>query len=208
MNLLNGRPYVQGTQLLDLAARATGRDDALLESARFLRITDRIVMLAERHGDRATSVPGLLGSAAFLLKGSRVEYDFIETEDLAPRLECAEQKYANRLDHDCALRGSFEATDLPDLQALLESMVQGLKQMHQGLPSGATDVWFTGLRGFALPVDLGPISCCMFDIRPLRRLVSGNRIQTFSDVRMHCEHGQWRGQVSFAFSVHGECDVD
>lgn len=153
--LNSGRPYVQGTQMLARAADWLGQvgdtQDVTFTACAFRAITDKGIAIGPAL-PTAEQRDTLIGTASFSVAGDPIEIGFYETSAPAP---------ADIIDDPCVydlVEGSsqdavqvFEIAEMRGFEGLIVAMVQCLKTMHAGLAADVHDIWFTGLRGAAIP---------------------------------------------------------
>lgn len=153
--LNSGRPYVQGTQMLaraaDWLAQVGETQDVTFTACAFRAITDKGVAIGPAH-PTAEQSDALIGTASFSVADDPLEIGFYETDMPAP---------TDNIDEPCAyelIEGSskdtvqiFEIAEMHGFEGLLVAMVQCLKTVHTELAADVHDIWFTGLRGAAIP---------------------------------------------------------
>lgn len=196
--VLNGaRTYVQGSQMLAGAA-AHAREilgaEALVSCA-FRRITDRLVALRIGEESRVSSV----GSAEFLSPAGRIVIQFEELEAEAPRAEVSEPVF---LAPDGDLRVGFHQAQ--GLAGLVAGIVQSVKAFHERRFPGSWDIWFTGLRGTALPLA-EDVSSGDITIELKRVIGAAPTFQSLTSVVLRAGAREWRFPVTFAFKSEGAC---
>lgn len=153
--LNSARPYVQGTQMVARTAEwiteKIGAQDITFTACAFRSITDQLVAIgpaAPADGDAER----FIGTATFMAGGAPLDFGFYTTHDPAPRGTVAEP-CTYRLSEGGPRDTSqvFEIAGIQGLEGLLVAMVQCLKTVHAGLAPDVHDIWFTGLRGAAIP---------------------------------------------------------
>lgn len=204
--LLNGRPYVQGTQMIARAGELLDPAGARLVQAKFVRLTSRAVCALTQSP--AADAGETIGTVQFSRGAEPIVYRLIELPHPAPQRNRATHFEITELRHDHALSGRFAFRCNADFEGVLDALIQGIKMLHESL--GVFDVWFSGLRGFALPLDLAG-----FEGRGLAQIVkqrvlgSAPRHQSLLQVTLTLPGVERAicGLVSFAFRS-GDGHVD
>lgn len=149
--LLNGRNYVQATQMIARLCDALEPRGAVLEHAKFSRLTtQRVYAIAADAGDPAAAI----GEVRIRRDGAPMGFRFMELPEVAARRNAPPGVTIDDLRHDRALTGSYAFAGAATLEGVLDGVVQGVKAMHEQLAQPVRDIWFTALRGCALPLQL------------------------------------------------------
>lgn len=208
--LRGDRSYVQGTQIIARLAEQVAPEGSLLTQATFNQITANTVSwLAPGSGD----ADNLIGQVHFVKDDQEHVYRLRDSGVAAPRLDAPMDVQLNLVKAPTPLTGQYQYRfEAPgNLERLLNVLVQAVKALHERLAPGVHDVWFTGMRQFALPVQgqSGPFSG-VIDIG-LRRLARReHQYQSLVEVRVGEHGGQARlqGVFSFAFKSEQTIHVD
>jgi hypothetical protein len=198
---LNGRDYVQGSQMISRVCALVDPAGTTLAQAKFVRLT--------RHAVCAVGVDDLaadettIGTIQFSGARRPADVHLIELAGLAPARTQPTRTRITDLQHDHHLAGRFTFFAVErGVDGVLDALVQGIKLLHEGLNPPVSDIWFAGLRGFALPLELPEFEGYgQADVARLRLLSHQGRHQSLMKVRL-----TWRGRpeplegmVSFAF---------
>ena len=202
VSLLNGRSYVQGTQMIARACAQLVPAQAKLSSAKFLRLTDRQIHAALAANASVSAPEELVGVLQLDAASNDRTVLLLEGSEPAPPCQSEVQLRLLDLQHDGRLSGHYAFESADGLVGLLDALVQGIKRLHEGLQQPVCDIWFTGLRQIELPLHgLPTAGRGRVDVTQLRVLSRGRQHQSLLRVQLVLE-GLERpldGQVSFAF---------
>lgn len=203
---LNGsRSYVQGTQML---ARTAGlveqqfAQNAVLKSAAFHRITDRVVEV--RITERKEEQPQEIAEAVFEAGDKRRYYaSYKEVTEVAPQDDVPPECEYNQITEnpENPLDGKWSVTGISSLEDALVAIVQTVKAQHEHIGDNVANIWFTGLRAAALPVSIpAPDVECLLEISHLRTMGGSGRFQSLQRVSLTgLPAGELSAAVSFAY---------
>jgi hypothetical protein len=206
--LRGSRDYVQGTQLIARLAEQAAPTGSLLTQATFSRITaNAVYWQAAKPGD--THDP--IGQVHFAKDGSEHVFQLLDTGLVAPRQDKAMGVRVELEDSPSVLTGRYLAEHPGDLEGLLNVLVQSVKHLHERAGAGVHDVWFTGMRQFAVPVggQSGPFRGVV-DVRHRRLIRRGVLHQSLVEVTVidHDRPERHQGMVNFAFKSEQPIHVD
>ena len=200
--LRGDRSYVQGTQIIARLAEQVAPEGSRLTQATFSQITANTVSwLPPGSGD----ADHLIGQVHFVKDEQEHVYRLRDSGEAAPRLDAPMDVQLTLVKAPAPLAGQYRFETPGDLEALLNVMVQAVKALHERLDPGVHDVWFTGMRQFALPVQgqSGPFSG-VIDIRHRRLVRRGPQYQSLVEVVVSETGGQARHQGVFNFAFKSE----
>ncbi|MCU0957486.1 MAG: hypothetical protein MUF55_09245 [Hydrogenophaga sp.] len=202
------RDYVQGTQLIARLAEQVAPAGSLLTQATFSRMTaNTVCWQAAGQGDAQASI----GQVHFVNQGSEHVYQLLDTGVAAPRQDRAMGVRVELEDSPSVLTGRYLAGHPGDLEGLLNVLVQSVKDLHERAGTVVSDVWFTGMRQFAVPVCglSGPFRGVV-DIRQRRLIRRGVLHQSLVEVTVidHDRPERQHGMVNFAFKSEQPIHVD
>jgi hypothetical protein len=197
---LNGRDYVQGSQMVSRVCALFDPEGTSLAQAKFVQLTRHAVCAV--GADELAADETTIGTIQ--LSGARcpVDIHLIELPGLAPARTQPARTRVTDLQHDHRLSGRYTFAAERGVDGVLDALVQGIKLLHEGLDPPVSDIWFTGLRGFALPLALPEFNGIgQVDVARLRILSNQGHHQSLMKARL-----TWQGQpqpleglVSFAF---------
>lgn len=211
---LNGtRDYVQGTQILARAAEALPEEHLTLHTAAFHRQTvNGVGMLLTPPED--SSRTDVLGTAQFHTSGEeRREVTFVELADTAPRktlpptCKFTMQPGSQRN----SLSADFAVTAISCPEDFLIAVIQTIKGLHQDLPGGVCDVWFSGLRAGNIPVQgTFPVTEGILEINYNRLMIRAGIYQSSQAVvfKDHAGTAMAKAMITFAFKSENPVHVD
>lgn len=150
--LLNGRHYVQGTQMLARAGALLDPQQTWLTQAKFSRLTRRSIIAIPV--DASNAPVHTIGRVQFRHVDRQIDYHLAEASHDAPLRERAPRCEVVSVQDDGALSGEFTFTCETSVEGVLDAIVQGVKGLHLSLGPAITDVWFTGLRSVAIPLAM------------------------------------------------------
>ena len=213
---LNGkRTYVQGTQMLSRAAEIVAAEDmpgALLKTAAFHAISDKSIDIA--LADEAPEGRRDLGFCQFTVPaGATLKAIFLERDETAPRRDVPPACTYTRMDnaHDHVLSGDWQVEGAASLEDLLVAIIQTVKSQHEDIGRGVHDIWFTGLRGAALPAS-GAFATGKGQIqtRFARYIGRDGQYQSLQSVTLVPADGgaEMRFPLTFAFKTERPLDAD
>jgi hypothetical protein len=196
------RSYVQGTQIIARLAEQVAPEGSLLTQATFSQITANTVCWLPV---RPEETDHLIGQVHFVKDDQEHVYWLRDAGVAAPRLDAPMDVQLHLVEAPAPLAGQYRFETPGDLEALLNVMVQAVKALHERLDPGVHDVWFTGMRQFALPVQgqPGPLSG-VIDVRHRRLLRRGHQYQSLIEVMVGGHDGQARHQGVFNFAFKSE----
>lgn len=209
MCLFNGRPYVQGTQMIAQACEQLAPPQARLVEAKFLRLTDRRLR-ARRLPEAAPETADVVAVLKLQAPQSDCVLMLHEGNEPAPSRSAEVTLRLHPLEHDGRLNGHWRFEQALGLAGLLDAVVQGVKRLHEMQPEPVCDVWFTGLRQIHLPLQgLPPGGRGRLDVSRLRVLSAGVRHQSLLRLTLELEGlaQPLTGQVSFAYRNPVQSDV-
>lgn len=200
--LRGDRNYIQGTQIVARLAERVASEGSRLTQATFSRITaNTVCWLPPGLGE----TDQLIGQVHFVKDGQEQAYRLLDSGEAAPRMDKAMDVQLTLVKAPAPLAGQYRFETPGDLESLLNVMVQAVKALHERLDPGVHDVWFTGMRQFALPVQgwSGPFSG-VIDIRHRRLVRRGPQYQSLVEVIVSGHDGQARQQGVFNFAFKSE----
>lgn len=207
--LRGARDYVQGTQIIARVADAIGDERAVLSRAAFSSITRRKIMARARH--ELAEDETVVGHVAFDVGGVECERVIVESREPAPRRDVGMDLSIEMIRQTSRLSAAYAYRRAGDFEALLNVVVQGTKCLHDALDQSVRDIWFTGIRGFPLPVGRGLQPQAGFvDITCLRVMRRECQYQSLLRVAVADPEGSpvCAGHVTFAFKAAETIDVD
>lgn len=197
--LLNGRGYVQGSQMIARAAQLAG-EHAVLTNAKFTRLTEHSVLAVRAPAAFEVSASHI-GSIEFSTRAGPVHFDLHESKQHAPAREGAEAARVVNVVHDGALSGQFWFDTDDGFHGVIAGLVSGVKLLHLAVAPCIKDVWFAGLRNLHVPVS-GWSACrgASVSVRRLRVGLAGSRQLSLLRIAL-CDAGREpiAGVVSFSF---------
>lgn len=212
VDLLNGRAYVQGSQVLARLCSAPQLEGAVLVHAKFSRLTDRL--LAARPDVSAYSGDATaIGTVEFARDGASLVFGIVELPDVAPPAARPLAVTLAQPEHDGALTGLCRFSEALGADGVLDAIVQAIKSLHEQMPEPTCDIWFTGLRGWALPTRGLPVCAAgTVDVQCLRRSSGAGRVERHQSllrvaVRFAERTAPLEGLVTFAWRTPGVTDV-
>lgn len=138
--LRQGRPYVQGTQIVarigDMLPTGTR-----LKRVQFNAITDHVVRVSQSKPEAE-----LLGTIQVQAEESRSDLYFSATDHVAPGRDTPMPISVSR-DGGSDSEARYQFSGATGFEDFLNVIVQSVKAEHEFRFAGAYDVWFTGLRG-------------------------------------------------------------
>ena len=202
------RDYVQGTQLIARLAEQAAPTGSRLTQATFSRITANVVCW---QAAETCDAHDPIGQVHFVKDGVEHVFQLLDTGLAAPRQDTDMGVRVELEDSPSALTGRYRAEHPGDLEGLLNVLVQSVKHLHERAGAGVHDVWFTGMRQFAVPVDgqSGPFRGVV-DIRQRRLIRRGVLHQSIVEVTVtdHDRSERHHGMVNFAFKSEHAIHVD
>jgi hypothetical protein len=159
---LNGtRNYVQGSQILARTAEiiqpTPGHALALTEFA-FKHTTINLVGVsladARLSAEDQIAAP-VLGEALFASAQSSIRARFVELSASAPRADLPETVTLKLESGGTKGNGRFKFSGAFSFEDALRTIVQAVKKLHEALAEDAGDIWLTGMRAAAIPIDTG-----------------------------------------------------
>jgi hypothetical protein len=204
--LLGARSYVQGTQMIIQCAKLCDQESTLFGSAKFVRITDRIVAVASSTlaHQGCETVGRVLFRAA---SGAQRVFDLVAMSAMAPRRSDDSPPELALLNTDGELNAEYSFSSRGDFASILNLITQAVKRLHLELSDDVYDVWLTGLRGFTLPVSgLGDRIKGRLLVTCSRVLISKTAHQSSLEVSLQVDHDAARhsGMVTFAYKLGSE----
>jgi hypothetical protein len=199
--LLNGRSYVQGTQIISRVCESRVSSGAKLAQAKFLRLTNR--SLCAVYSNDSASNELAIGAIEFKSDAGREFIQLLELPELAPERSQPPRILIVDLQHDHDLTGRYSFDAAPTVEGVLDGLVQGIKLLHEELAMPARNIWFTGFRNFSLPLELPNFTGRgQVDVTKLRVLSNQGTQQSMMKVTLSLQG--WPellgGLVSFAFT--------
>jgi hypothetical protein len=212
--LLNGRSYVQGTQMIARASEQLAPASANLVGAKFSRLTDRQVFAGV--SDESSQAGDCIGSLNFHCPLEQRVILLFEGPQLAPLRQSTAGPKLAALDHDGSLSGTYSFNNAVGLEGIVEALVQGIKLMHEGISlngqsAQVSDIWFTGMRNFEIPTrSLPSEGYGKIAVRCLRVHAAGTLNQSLLQVRLDTQElpATLQGQVGFAYRTSRGTHVD
>jgi len=207
--LRDQRDYVQGTQIIARLAEQAAPEGSQLTQARFGQITaNQVRWRPAGELDSAARI----GEVQFTRGGQELMFHIEDTGLIAPRrLDTHMGVRVTPTRTDAPLSGQYRIEHPMDLEGLLNALIQSVKNLHERLGPGIHDVWFTGMRQCALPVQhqLGLFEGHV-DIRHRRMIRRGPSHQSLVEVVVSNLQGRscHRCMINFAFKSEHPIHVD
>jgi hypothetical protein len=206
VSLLGDRPYVQGTQMIVQCAGHCDLESPLFRSAKFARITDRIVATScsvlSHHGFE--SVGRVIFRSA---SGEQRLFDLVAMPERAPRRSDDFPPELALLSTDGQLNAEYSFSSRGDFSGILNLITQAVKRLHLELSDNVYDVWLTGLRDFTLPVSgLGDRIKGRLLVTCSRVMISKSAHQSSLEISLQTDPDAARhtGLVTFAYKLGSE----
>jgi hypothetical protein len=209
--LNDGRSYVQGTQMLGRAAELVLAEHpaASLKSAAFHRITDKLVS-ASVLAPGTKPAEDALGSAEFHTGDATCQIAFIEGADIAPPdvVPPACTYTPTGAAQDSPLSADYRLGSVRSFEDMMVALIQTIKKQHDALPGEIRDIWFTGLRGSAIPAPFSAPEG-LLEIRFMRLMGKDGAYQSLQKVTYTPEGAEalFSGAITFAFKSETPPDV-
>lgn len=213
---LNGaRDYVQGTQIISRLAGTIGDGSAVtLHSVDFHKITDRVILAAERDATKPEKESGdVLGRVVFVAAQQQRRFVLLQGAEIAPRKSIVENAKWHELTdlRKGRLTTTYAIDNLQTDEDFLISVVQTLKILHEALADDVSDVWLTGMRASSIPMGCAfPVSSGDLTITENRVMRRGSQWQSMCTAELSGQDGTVIASVavSFAFKTEGEIHAD
>ena len=184
-------------------AELLGDPLAVLSDAAFSEITEMGVVACAPEVAANWSFSAV-GRVSFLVGAETRRYVLLKTRSAVDRLDCDMGIDYMVTKGDFPFDGSATFSGVSDLEGALNVIVQTVKSLHAMTEPEAADIWFTGIRKFALPTDWSvKMSGGRVHVKCLRRMNVGNQTQTMLDVSLSFDRraDTLSGMVTFAFNM-------
>jgi hypothetical protein len=208
---LNGkRNYVQGSQILARTAEIIqGRYGAglCLREFAFKHTTVKLVGVHFGEGEQDMSA-SRIGEATFGAASNGIRTGYFELSELAPKADIPESIVLNLKSGGTGGSGCFQYAGALTFEDALRVVVQAIKTLHQALAPDAYDIWLTGMRGGAIPLDRG-FSAEMgeIEVEMLRLMGSPPQYQTLNRVTVRSQ-GSALAPFAVTFALRSDRGVN
>jgi hypothetical protein len=158
---LNGtRNYVQGSQILARTAELMRPVFGSLNLTEFtFKRTSINLVGVSLADDSAANVPQStappIGDALFKSDQKPIRAKFVELPAAAPKADLPETVTLKLESGGTAGNGCFAFRGAVSFEDALRTIVQAVKKLHEALAQDARDIWLTGMRAAAIPIDKG-----------------------------------------------------
>jgi hypothetical protein len=157
---LNGtRNYVQGSQILARTAELIRPGFGPLNLTEFVFKRTSINLIGVRLDDSASNEPqrgaSPIGDALFQSDQMAIHATFVELSAAAPKADLPETVALKLKSGGTGGNGCFAFHGAFSFEDALRTVVQAVKKLHETLTQDARDIWLTGMRAAAIPIDKG-----------------------------------------------------
>ena len=158
---LNGtRNYVQGSQILARTAELVRPFFGQLNLTEFAFKRTSINLIGvwltdDSAADEPQRIAPTIGDALFQLDQKSIRAKFVELPAAAPKADLPETVTLKLKSGGTGGNGCFAFCGALSFEDALRTIVQAVKKLHEALARDARDIWLTGMRAAAIPIDKG-----------------------------------------------------
>lgn len=194
--LRGSRNYVQGTQIVSRTADLTGKSGWVFKTAAFSTITTNYLSAVEGAAPQGQDVVAKLMFAS--PESGTKSFSIFERNDVAPqRDEAMPISLDDRQEVDDTT-SIWPYDGAKSFEDILNVLVQATKAEHVHRWPDAFDIWFTGARGWQIPLDLDSLSGGTVTLKMYRQMGVPSAVQTIWQIEINDTSGAaFQGMFTF-----------